>query len=102
MLSVLVVAPAEVSIPSPDPRIEILRAQDPEEAVEKLARNRRIDAILILNGARASGVIAAIRAENLAPPPVFVASGSRPVPSGARPVAEDPALAIQELLRDMG
>jgi hypothetical protein len=98
----LFVAPSEVSIPSPDARIEIIRAQDPEEAVERLARNRRIDAILIWKGVPASSVIAAIRAENPAPPPIFVSSGSRPVPSGTRPVAEDPAVAIQELLSDMG
>ena len=101
MLSVLIVAPPETPTASAGPGIEILRAHDAEDAVEKLARNRRIDAILILSGVSATGIVAAIREENPAPPPLFVACGAGPVPAGSRPLPEDPAMALEALLREL-
>jgi vacuolar-type H+-ATPase subunit F/Vma7 len=75
------------------PSVEVLRARGAEDAVEKLARNRRIDAVLILEGAAAAReTISAIRDEHPAPPPLFlpVPSGSSP-PEGVRGLAPGPA-----------
>jgi hypothetical protein len=57
MLSILVVGPAETPIASANAQVEILRAHSIDEAVEKLARNRRIDAILILSAPLACDVV---------------------------------------------
>ncbi|HEY6928386.1 MAG TPA: hypothetical protein VJA66_01810 [Thermoanaerobaculia bacterium] len=82
-------------------RVEILRAHDLEEGLETLARNRRIDAILILHGQAPSPIISAIREENAAPPPIFVACGPRPAPAGSRGVSADPTAAIEEICGEL-
>ena len=101
MLSILIVGPFEIEIASSGPDLEVLRAQDSEEAIEKLARNRRIDAILLLAEVPAFSVIQQIREENPAPPPIFVAAGTRAVPAGAHPVPGDPVLALKRLLNHL-
>ena len=101
MLSILVVGLAQTPIAPANAQVEILRAHSIDEAVEKLARNRRIDAILILSGLSAPEVIGAIREENSAPPPLFVSSGTDPAPSGARQVSDDPARAIEQVLAEI-
>src|SRR5262245_57910520 len=98
MLSILVVGPTEAGFAGSGPEVEILRARGAEEAVEKLARNRRIDAVLVASQSQALTVISAIREENAAPPPLFVAAASGAVPPGVRRVSEDPGLALDELL----
>ena len=94
MLAVLVLSPPDPEVEAlaaGHPSIEILQAHDAEDAIEKLGRNRRIDAVLIAGwpGAAASGFVAEIHEDNPAPPPVFVVgeavSGARPRPWG--PVA---------------
>ena len=73
MFTILVVAPEEATLETlarARPSVEILRARGPEEALEKLDRNRRIDAVLFL-GPLAAQAIAEIRADNPAPPPLF-------------------------------
>jgi hypothetical protein len=75
------------------PSVEVLRARGAEDAVEKLARNRRIDAVLLLEEAAATReTISAIRDEHPAPPPLFlpVPPGS-PLPDGVRALAPGPA-----------
>jgi len=101
MLSILVVGPFETEIAAPGPDIEILRARDAEDAVEKLGRNRRIDAVLILAESPALSVISAIEEENLAPPPLFVATGAGPRASGLRPLPEDPSMALKQLVAEI-
>ena len=46
-----------------------------EDALEKLARNRRIDAVLLLAGAPAREIAEAIREEDPASPPLFASAG---------------------------
>ncbi len=90
MLTVLVVGrepPAALS-PEPDSSVEVLHARDAEEAVEKLGRNRRIDAVLVLPPADPAATIEAIREDNPSPPPVFLPPGA-PSISGARGLAPD-------------
>lgn len=74
--------------------VEVLRARGTEDAVEKLARNRRIDAVLLLeNSPAARETISAIRDEHAAPPPVFLPlppgtvppEGARALPPGPQP-----------------
>ena len=83
MLTVLVVGrhASEVGATEPGSALEILYAGDAEEAVEKLARNRRIDAVLILGSGDARASVEAIAEDVTAPPPIFLAQDAAPVAS---------------------
>ncbi|MDQ2980197.1 MAG: hypothetical protein M3R62_13350 [Acidobacteriota bacterium] len=102
MLTILVVAPPGLDVDglsALSPSVEILRARDAEEALEKLGRNRRVDAILLLTGEGDREILREIREENPAPPPVFLCSRPGGVPEGARelqPAA--PAVLLERLL----
>jgi hypothetical protein len=91
MYSILVVGSAEHEAGELEGRlssVEVLRARDAEDAVEKLGRNRRIDAVLLLQGKASSlETIAAIREDLPAPPPLFLAvpTGAS-VPEGVQPL----------------
>ncbi len=107
MYTLLVVAGRAEELPGlagSHPSVEILRASGPEEAVEKLGRNRRVDAVLILGGAeQASDAIAAIRDDNPAPPPLFVVSGGEEPPAGARAIAAgSPADLLDRIVTEIG
>jgi hypothetical protein len=81
VISILVVGPSD-DLPPLVASIEVLRARDAEDAVEKLARNRRIDAILLLQSApELPETVRAILEENPAPPPIYVPE--EPAPPGA-------------------
>lgn len=100
MVTILVVAPRGLRIDKSAPDVELLYAETSDDAVEKLARNRRIDAVLVLApGAR--HIVAAIQEENPVPPPLFVASDEPSVPEGALPLAQDPDLALEALLEQV-
>ena len=86
MIHVLVVS-AEQDIAAPDvgrSAIEVLHARGADEAVEKLARNRRIDAVLLIAGADNAAVARAIREELLPPPPLFAPPGNDDLPGVRR------------------
>jgi hypothetical protein len=98
VLSVLVLSPPDPEVEAlaaSHPSIEVLQAHDAGDAIEKLGRNRRIDAVLVAGwtGAAASGFVAEIHEDNPAPPPVFVVGGvvpgARPLPFGALAAALD-------------
>ena len=75
MFTILVVAPEDASLEAlaaARPSIEVLRARGIDDAIEKLGRNRRVDAVLVL-GPGAAEAIEEIRAENPAGPPLFTA-----------------------------
>ena len=99
MVTLLVIGADFAELPS-STRVEILRARDLEEGLETLARNRRIDAILVLAGQKPAPIISAILEENSAPPPIFVAS-PRPAPVGTRAVSEDPNAAVEQICREL-
>lgn len=100
MVSILVVAPHGLRIDRSDPNVELLYAETPQDAVEKLARNRRIDAVLVLvPGARQ--IVAAIQEENPVPPPLFVASDEQSVPQGTLRLVPDPLRALEALLEQV-
>lgn len=68
--------------------VELLRARSAEEALEKLGRNRRIDAILLADLADPAGLIADIREDHPSPPPIFLSGACPPAP-GARHLPAD-------------
>jgi hypothetical protein len=96
MFTILVVAPEEPSLEAlagARPSIEVLRARGVDEAIEKLGRNRRVDAVLLL-GPGAAEAIEEIRAENPAGPPLFTAGAHA---SGAAAPGAPPAQAATHL-----
>jgi hypothetical protein len=77
MITILVIgashrepAPA-TAIATGDPSVEILFAGSAEEALEKLARNRRIDAVLLLASSPARELAQILAEEDPAAPPLF-------------------------------
>jgi hypothetical protein len=86
MIHLLIVGDTEGSaVPPPD--FEVLHARDADEAAEKLARNRRIDALLFFDETLEREVAALLRGEDPALPPAFVAGDG-----------EDPFAAVREAL----
>lgn len=85
MITVLVVGEEKEleGLSSPKAALEVLRAHSAEEALEKLGRNRRIDAVLLLERDGIPAVVEAIREDNRAHPPIFLPSG-RQAPPGTR------------------
>lgn len=97
MISILLVADEPVELEASvrrRPELELLRARDGEEAAEKLGRNRRIDAVILLRGPVNAEVVRAILEENPAPPPLFAPAPPVP-PAGARAL---PAGNVDELI----
>ncbi len=74
--------------------VEVLLAHGCDEAVDRLARNRRVDAVLLLAGAENAAIAAAIREDTLAPPPFFLAASAEDLPGAGRLASDSP----QELL----
>jgi len=75
--------------------VEVLLARSAEEALEKLGRNRRIDAVLLLAGAETAAIVEAIREDSPAHPPIFVPEGPQPAPPGVHSL---PAASTSDLL----
>jgi hypothetical protein len=77
MITVLVVGPRERTgdldaAASRNPSIELLHAGELEETLDRLARNRRIDAVLLLLEAAAAREVAqTVLEEDPAAPPLF-------------------------------
>ena len=100
MITVLVVGPPETNaaeFAEGHPSVEILAADGVDEALEKLARNRRIDAVLLLPGADAPSVAEALREEDPAAPPVFAPASAGSI-AGARSLAAEEPLRLLELV----
>jgi hypothetical protein len=78
MITVLVVGPRERTqdldaAAARNPSIELLHAAELEEALDRLARNRRIDAVLLLVETEAAREIAeTVLEEDPAAPPLFL------------------------------
>jgi hypothetical protein len=73
MITVLVESPPHPDVAELEgkyPSIEVLFSRDLEETLEKLGRNRRIDAVLLL-GADPAGTARAIFEENPAAPALY-------------------------------
>ncbi|MGE5414893.1 MAG: hypothetical protein ACM3NW_11995 [Syntrophomonadaceae bacterium] len=81
----------------PDPSVEILTACGADEALEILARNRRIDAVLLLGGAATTAK--AIREEDPAGPPLFAPAGAGEIPGVEALASETPEALAAEIAR---
>ena len=83
MITILAIGPSASQLPAlacSRPSVEILTAAGAEEALEKLARNRRIDAVLLLQDAPVREIAEMIHEEDPASPPLFGPAGSGSIP----------------------
>ena len=77
MITILVVAESDEAealdrVAAGKPSLELLHARDVEETLERLSRNRRIDAVLLLLPRdRAAEVAALVQEEDPGAPPLF-------------------------------
>ncbi len=104
MISVLLVASEGEQLDGLAERnasVEVLIAHGVEDTLEKLGRNRRIDAILLLSREGAREIVAAIEEDNPAHPPLFQPAGRSRVPGARILAAEEPAHLIDLLLRQL-
>ena len=102
MISVLVVGkPGEdlAKLEGEDPSVEVLLAHGLEEALEKLARNRRVDAVLLDGGPETERIVQAIREDNPAHPPIFVPGISGCLPPGVIALPGDGKRELLKLLK---
>jgi hypothetical protein len=86
MITILAVGPdaeALAAFGASHPSVEVVTAHEAEEALERLARNRRIDAVLLLAGSDARETARLISEEDPGAPPLF-ASGDVDAIAGAR------------------
>ncbi len=100
MITILVVSgPAEIAGAfARHASVEVLHARDAEDALEKLARNRRIDAVLLLGAAEsAARAAAAIFEEDPAPPPLYAPESSGAIPKVHPIGGADPVVLIEDL-----
>jgi hypothetical protein len=82
------------------PSLEVMTAEEDEEILDKLARNRRVDAVLLMPGPGAAALAAAIREEDPAGPPMY-AWGEAARIDGVRALrAQTAEAAIEQLLRE--
>ncbi|MEO8189918.1 MAG: hypothetical protein ABI682_06215 [Acidobacteriota bacterium] len=102
MFTILVVSPDPSNLAGlldTHPSVEFVRARDAEEALEKLGRNRRVDAILLLSGPENAAIAEEIREDNPAPPPLFtVEGGGETTPPSRRLPAASPQNLVQSLI----
>jgi hypothetical protein len=101
MITVLVLGPSHVeSAPADfaDPSVEILAAGSAEEALEKLARNRRIDAVLLLPGSEARELAETLAEEDPSAPPLFAPASIGEIPGVRRLEAENPVALVQRIV----
>lgn len=99
MISILVVGARSSRAPAGDSSIEALHARDAEEALEKLARNRRVDAILLLEVADAAALVEAIREDNPSPPPIFLPADASPIAGARTLTCAEPARLLELVAR---
>ena len=101
MITILVLGASHAEAAPPtaaasgDPSVEILSAGGAEEALEKLARNRRIDAVLLLPGSPARELADTLAEEDPSAPPLFAPSSMGEI-AGVRTLpAEEPATLVE-------
>jgi hypothetical protein len=68
-----------------NPSVEVVTARDVDDALEKLARNRRVDAVLLLDGATAGASARTILEEDPAAPPLYGPASAGAIP-GVQPL----------------
>jgi hypothetical protein len=106
MITILVLAPAHradskefVDYAADHPAVEIVVAAGAEEALEKLARNRRIDAVLVLPGSETAALAATLAEEDPSAPPLFAPEDVPEIPGVRRLPVLDFAGLLEEITR---
>ncbi len=84
---------------SGDPSVEILSAAGAEEALEKLARNRRIDAVLLLPGSPSRELADTLAEEDPSAPPLFAPSSMGRIAGVQSLQAEEPAKLLELIVK---
>jgi hypothetical protein len=84
---------------SRDPSVEVLAATDAEDALEKLARNRRIDAVLLLGGPAAADVARILHEEDPAAPPFYAPASAGAIPHAISLADAEPEAIVSALAR---
>lgn len=102
MITILAVgkgAEALAAFGAAHPSVEVVTADGAEDALERLARNRRIDAVLLLDAEGARAAAALIREEDPGAPPIFAAEGGLP---GVRGIGHaPPGEMLERAIRDL-
>jgi len=105
MITVLVVSdrPEQIAaVAGRRPSLEVLHARDVEETLERLARNRRIDAVLLLiGGDRASEIVATVLEEDPAAPPFFAPALAQGTPSVRIVAGATPEELLEAVAREL-
>jgi len=86
MITILVLASSHADpalAAAGDPSVEVLGAASVEEAIEKLARNRRVDAVLLLPGSPARELAETLAEEDPSAPPLFAPGSLGEIPGVA-------------------
>jgi hypothetical protein len=107
VITVLVVAEPGETAPldraaAARPSLELLHAGDVEDALDRLSRNRRIDAVLLLlSSDRAAEAAALLREEDPSGPPLLAPAPPDP-PAGVQPLTgETPEEILEALVRKL-
>jgi CheY-like chemotaxis protein len=99
MITILLVAPEPdrlAGLAGTDSSWEVLFAPNAEEAVEKLARNRRIDAVLVMPFSGSAEAVAAITEELTPPPPLFAPASAGHIGVGVQALPDaEPARLLE-------
>ena len=81
------------------PSVELLAAREIEDALEKLARNRRIDAVLLLDRDHAATTARTILEEDPASPPMYAPASWGAIP-GVLSLGDAPPATLVEALAE--
>ncbi len=84
------------------PSVEVVTADGAEGALETLARNRRIDAVLILEGPGAAETARLVREEDPGAPPLFASAAAGEIPGVRALAAGSHTDLLTELIRAIG
>lgn len=102
MITILAVGPeaeALAAFGASHPSVEVVTAHDAEDALERLARNRRIDAVLLLAGSAEQETARLIAEEDPGAPPIFAALEGKG-PDGVRAIEPGtPAAMLDRIVR---
>jgi hypothetical protein len=92
-------APAIEEAAAGRPSLEVMTAEEDEEVLDKLARNRRVDAVLLMPGPGAEALAAAIREEDPAGPPIYAWADAARIEGVHGLAARDARGAIEEIVK---
>jgi hypothetical protein len=102
MITILAVGPeaeALAAFGASHPSVEVVTAHGAEDALERLARNRRIDAVLLLDGSEARETARLIAEEDPGAPPLFASAGVEELRGARRLAANSGAEILEQLVR---